>query len=275
MHPILTRKEALKIIHSKDGKLKVSMDLGKSLEEIEVKDGFALVRDQKVEVKAFEKIKDDVCFIIDENELKKCAMFSDETNFYYKLFPTSDWPTITLSSTPMHRHTKISPKKDTETKIFEVYPVKGKVLDTCCGLGYTSIMAAKHADKVHVFERDKNVIHVASFNPYSEELFTNKKIELRNADSYNEIHGFDDEYFDRIIHDPPTFRYSPELYSHDFYKQLYRVLKKDGILYHYAPAPKKTHGEVFYLRIVKALKTVGFKEVEYHEKSSGVRAVKK
>lgn len=272
--PIISINEARKILYSKEGELIISLDLGISKEKVLIKEGFVHIKSNKIPITDFKKVKDDVLYVVDENILKKAAMFSDKTQFYYKLFPTSDWPTLMLSSTPMHRYTKISPKKDTETKINELSPVKGVVLDTCGGLGYTAIMAAKTADKVIVFERDSNVIHMASFNPYSELLFNNPKIELRKEDVLDGITTLKNAAFDRVIHDPPTFKYSPDLYSKEFYKELYRVMKKDAILYHYAPSPHKTRGEEFQLRIVKNLKTIGFKEVTYHEKSSGVRAVK-
>lgn len=273
-YPIIAKKEAIRIFNSKNGELNLTLDLGKTSEKIQIKDGFAIIRDNKVPLSDFKTVKDDCLYVVDENILKKAAMFSDETQFYYKLYPTSDWPTIMLSSTPMHRYTHMSPKQDTETKIKEVSPVKGIVLDTCCGLGYTAIMSAKTADKVYVFERDPNVVHVASFNPYSEDLFNNPKIELKNIDVIEYMDEFNDNLFDRIIHDPPTFKYSPDLYSKTFYRELFRVLKKGGLLYHYAPAPHKTRGEEFHLQIVKGLKTVGFKDVMYSAKSSGVVARK-
>ncbi|HIH47563.1 TPA: SAM-dependent methyltransferase, partial [Candidatus Woesearchaeota archaeon] len=59
----------------------------------------------------------------------------------------------------------------------------------------------------------------------------------------------------------------------DFYKQLFRVLKKGCLLYHYAPAPGKTkdaRGREFHKQIIKGLKDAGFMGVEYHQESSGV-----
>lgn len=273
-YPIITKREATRIIHSLKGQVKITLDLGKTEENIEINEDYAIIRENKVPIADFKTTKDDCLYVIDENILKKAAMFSDETNFYYKLYPTSDWPTLMLSSTPMHRYVHMSPKKDTETKIKEVSPVKGIVLDTCCGLGYTAIMASKTAEKVYVFERDPNVLHVASFNPYSEELFTNKKIELKNIDVIDWTQEFSNNMFDRIIHDPPTFKYSPDLYSKEFYKELYRILKPGGILYHYAPNPHKTRGEEFHLKIVTGLKAIGFKEVTHSIASSGVVAKK-
>lgn len=279
MHPILTFKEAEQIIAAvkkvAERKITLSLDLGITQSVVEVKNNILYISKQELPLSALKKIKEGACYIIVKNELRQISFFSDETQMYYKLIPTTDWPTIALSSTPMHRHTKISPKEDTLTKIKEISPIKGKVLDTCCGLGYTAILSAKHAQSVDTFERDENVLRIAEFNPYSQELFENKKITLhREKNIAEEIKKFTYDYFDRIIHDPPTFKYSPELYTVDFYHQLYCVLKTGGILYHYAPNPHKTKGVLLYPKIIKKLEEAGFKNVEYHESSSGIRAEK-
>ena len=272
--PLLTKKEADKLINKKEGTASISLDLGMSSTIVLVKGGFVGIQQQKMPLSALQKIKENTCHVLENNALKQIAFFSDETSLYYKLLPTQNWPTITLSSTPMHRYSTILPKKDTELKIKEISPVKGMVLDTCCGLGYTSILSSKNAEKAVTFEKDKNVLRIAEFNPYSKELFSNEKIEIRQKNIFEEITQFEDSFFDRIIHDPPTFKYSPELYSGEFHAELYRVLKKGGILYHYCPCPQKTKNRKFYPRILKQLEEAGFKKVEYHEASSGVRALK-
>lgn len=271
MH-LLSKKEAEKVLGSK-GSMEISLDAGISLSEIYVGEDFVRIDDQKVPLQEFKKIKKNSYFFIENGHLKKLAFFSEESNFYYKLMPTKDWPTITLSSTPMHRWVLVSPKEDTLLKIKEISPVKGSILDTCCGLGYTAIVAAKEADEVYTYERDDYVVHIAKINPYSRELFSSKKIKLFNGDIVQIIRKLDRDFFDRIIHDPPTFKFSPELYSKEFYMQLYRVMKKNGILYHYAPWPHRK-GKPLYLRIIKNLKDVGFRDFKYKERSSGVIAVK-
>lgn len=270
---IITKKEAERIVRSKE-KVLISLNLGISTTIAYIKEGFVLIKDQKIPIPDFKKVKDDTCYLIEDNSLKKVALFSDDTNFYYKLVPTADWPTITLSSTPMHRHTQISPKQDTISKINEIKPIKGKIIDTCCGLGYTAIMASKNAEEVYTFEKDKNVLQIARFNPFSEELFNSKKIKIFEEDVCDGISKFRDGFFDRIIHDPPTFKYAPELYSKKFCLELFRVLKKQGIIYHYAPWPHKTKSRVFYPKIIRNLRECGFRNVQYSQRSSGVRALK-
>lgn len=273
MVPLISKKEAEKILSSKPGPLEVSLDAGLSLTKIYIREDYVEIEKEKIPLQEFKKIKENSYYIIESGHLQKLAFFSQESNFYYKLMPTTDWPTITLSSTPMHRWVLVSPKEDTLSKIKEISPVKGRVLDTCCGLGYTAIVSAKDADEVYTFEKDEYVAHVAKFNPYSQELFNNKKIRLFNGDINKIIYKLEREFFDRIIHDPPTFKYAIELYSPEFYKQLFRVMKKDGILYHYAPWPHRK-GKPLYLRIAKNLKEAGFRNARYSEESSGVAAQK-
>jgi predicted methyltransferase len=274
LHPIITYREAEKILKAKEKEVEISLDLGLTLSKVQIEGNSVVIAGNRIQIDALKKVKDNVCHFIEENELKKTALYSDETQLYYALVPTKDWPTIKLSSTPMHRHISVSPKEDTISKIHEIEPVKGNVLDTCCGLGYTAIVAAKKADEVYTFERDKNILLVASYNPHSQQLFSNKKIRIFEQDVFEGIEQFNDDFFDRIIHDPPTVTISPDLYSDEFYVQLFRVMKQPGILYHYSPNPGKLKGREFYRTIIKKLSAAGFRKIEYSDKSSGVRAVK-
>src|SRR3989344_3797678 len=273
MIPLISIKEAKKILSSKPGSLEISLDAGLSLTSISIGKDYVEIEKEKIPLEEFKRIKENSYFIIDSGHLKKLAFFSEESNFYYKLMPTADWPTVTLSSTPMHRWVLVSPKEDTLSKIKEISPIHGKVLDTCCGLGYTAIVSAQDAEEVHTFERDEYVVHVAKLNPYSKDLFTSKKIKLMQGDISQIIMKIQSNLFDRVIHDPPTFKYSPELYSNEFYRQVYRVMKKDALLYHYAPWPHRM-GKPLYIKIMKLLKETGFRNIRYSEESSGVIALK-
>lgn len=245
-----------------------------TIRDVEIKDGIVIIEGNQIPLKEFKDLKEQFCYYILNNDLHKVAMFSEESNFYYKLLPTGGWPTITLSSTPMHRYSKVSPKKHAGLMVKEISPVRGKVLDTCCGLGYTAIISSKNAEEVHTFEIDPYVQEIAKFNPYSQEIFASKIINVHIGDINEEIIDIQDGYFDRVIHDPPTPQYAQELYSLEFHKQLFRVMKNGGILYHYVPQPGKQKGNLLYPRIIRQLKEVGFKNVEYHESSSGIRTIK-
>lgn len=206
---------------------------------------------------------------------KKIQFFSEDTQLLYQLYGSP--ATLKISGVPMHRHIRMNPLQDTETKI-KVADPKGRVLDTCMGLGYTSIFSARKPEvkEVLVFERDPNVIEIAKLNPDSKEFFENKKIKLTNADVSEEIESLPSESFDIIIHDPPTFAISPDLYTLKFHGQLFRILKKQGRLWHYCPEPGKMSkkGSKLKERVMKQLKQVGFAKVNYDSASSGIIAIK-
>jgi len=287
--PVLTKKEAEKVIQSikKEQNLNkshflghffvlVSLDLGVSVEKIKFENGFLYLRDQIVSLSEFKNLKDETIYTIVENRLLAVELFDQKTNFYYKLKPTPDWPALMISSVPMHRFKNITPKKSAEEFVKQIDPVYGVVLDTCCGLGYTSILESiqKDCKKVIVFEKDLNVLKIAEYNPFSNSLFTNKKIELAEGDVFEKIKEIKTDSVDRILHDPPTTSFAPILYSEEFYYNLFRVLKKRGKLFHYCPNPKKTKGVVFWHSVEKKLHAAGFSNIKYVESASGLRAEK-
>jgi predicted methyltransferase len=69
--------------------------------------------------------------------------FDEKTKKFYKLIPTSTWPTLEISGIHMHRIKKVDPKTDTELKLKALGRIYGVVLDICTGLGYTAILAAR------------------------------------------------------------------------------------------------------------------------------------
>ncbi len=212
-----------------------------------------------------------------KNKEKKIQFFSEDTNLFYQLYPTNTIPTLKISGVPMHRYTGIDPLEDTNRKINSANP-KGFVLDTCMGLGYTAIYSAKKEDvkKVITIEKDLNVLKIVKLNSASIDLFENKKIEIINADVGEEIKKFKENYFDTIIHDPPTFIFAVDLYQPKFYLEMFRVLKRGGKLWHYAPNPGKlSDKKPLYLKIERRLKEAGFKNVIYDKNSNGVIAFKR
>jgi len=205
-----------------------------------------------------------VCFFIEESQVKKIHWFSEETNNFYKLVPTGmkSPPTFEISGIKMHIVKEFSPKEDTRRKIEAIAPIKGKVLDTCLGLGYTAMEAAKTADSVISCERDENVLKLLEWNPWSKPLLGNKKITVIHDDVEHRIKGFPDNEFDSIIHDPPRLTLSSALYSLPFYTELYRVLKRGGKLYHYTGSPgSKKRGIDLASNIMVKLKRLGFRNV--------------
>ncbi|MBE0695672.1 MAG: spermine synthase, partial [Anaerolineaceae bacterium] len=183
------------------------------------------------------------CFSLDDDgKLRKIQIFSEQTGRFYSLMPTRGAPTMLLSGIPMHRIKDIDPHQDTLLKIQTIKPVVGAVLDTTMGLGYTAIEAARTAAMVTTVELDPAVVILAAQNPWSHELFNNPKINQITGDSFDVISTFADGTFSRIIHDPPMFSLAGDLYSGEFYRQLYRVMKYNGRLFHYIGDLDSTSG---------------------------------
>ena len=266
---IISHIQAKQLVEANNKGLKeteLSLSLNKTLSKIKIQDNYFIFPDsQKLEESQLKKpIKDsDSCFLIRDNSLVKIQLFSDETNKFYKLVPTKDAPTIEISGIRMHATKDMTPMEDTRKKIESIAPIQGNILDTCMGLGYTAIAASKSADFVFTCERDENVIEIAKHNPWSEELFNNKKISILKADIFNEIKVLKNSMFDIIIHDPPRLSLSTLLYSLDFYRQLFRVMKKNGKLYHYTGNPGSKNRNVNLPgNVSRRLKQAGFRETE-------------
>ncbi len=68
---------------------------------------------------------------------------------------------------------------------------------------------------------------------------------FKKANILEGITKFSDNFFDCIIHAPPTFKLAPQLCSIDFYRKLYRTLKSKGKLYHYSPLLQRSKNKVF------------------------------
>ncbi len=168
---------------------------------------------------------------------------------------------------PIHRLS--SALQDTKDKVDFLNP-SGRVLDTCMGLGYTAILTAQRASQVITFEKDENVLFLAKLNPVSGALFSLPNIKIEKNDVVEGIKGFPPDYFDCILHNPPTFRLAPELYSHSFYRQLLRTLKIDGRLFHYTPFYKIRQGYNFAQKIAKNLKETGFRVLEISYQRRGI-----
>jgi hypothetical protein len=263
---VITKKEWDIITNEKkDSIFELKVDFG--LTKVQAhKTSSEIILGENIVISLNEKVKENFCYSVEGQTIAPIAYFSEITNRFYKLTPTNDWPTISISSVPMHKLN--SPKEDTEGKIGLLKPY-GTVLDTCMGPGYSAIMAASFAEKVITFEKDENVLAIAKQNPLSAALFSKENIEVRAKDVAEGIKEFKDGYFDCITHDPPTFKLAPELFGAGFYKELYRVLKNKGRLLHYAPLYKVSHGVDFPSKIKKKLTEAGFSVGEFSNKAGG------
>jgi predicted methyltransferase len=212
--------------------------------------------------------------VVEDGQAEKIQRFSELSNRFYSLMPTDRAPTLLISGIPMHRIKGIDPHRDTLHKIRALAPIGGRVLDTCTGLGYTAIEAARTAEKVITIELDPTVLEVAQLNPWSRQLFGHPRIEQIVGDSFEEIGSFDDGAFSRIIHDPPTFSLAGELYSGEFYRQLRRVLGRKGRLFHYIGDPNSRSGRNLTRGVSRRLQEAGFSRVFRKPAAFGVVALK-
>jgi predicted methyltransferase len=214
------------------------------------------------------------CFYVERGEIRKIQIYSEEWNRFYSLCPTERAPTMLLSGIPMHRIKGIDPIGDTERKMRTIAPVTGEVLDICTGLGYTAIAAARAASRITTIELDPIVLELCRFNPWSTELFDNPRIVQMVGDAAEAIATLADGTYSRVFHDPPTFKLAGQLYSGEFYGQLYRVTKRGGRLYHYIGDLDSTTGRVVTKGVVKRLQEAGFTRIERRGEAFGVTATR-
>jgi len=212
--------------------------------------------------------------VLEGGDLRKAQVFSELTNRCYALMATAGAPTVLNAGIPMHRIKDIDPTVDTRQKIRAIAPVAGTVLDTATGLGYTAIHAARWAAQVVTIELDPAMLDLARLNPWSGALFDSPNIVRTVADSFEQVRQFGDREFSRIIHDPPTFSMAGELYSGEFYRQLHRVLKPDGRLFHYVGDLSSKRGRNLARGVSRRLHEAGFERVARRPQAFGLLARK-
>lgn len=279
---LLTRPAARKILDAADRQadgVTASVDLGRTAKELPLDGGTVHLPDgQSLTVTALHEVVEnpDSVYTVLDDELEKVTWFSAETSKVYTLRATGGWPALEISGILMHRVKGTDPKADAESKIATIAPVRGHVLETCCGLGYTAILAAGTADRVTVYEIDPNVLDMARLNPYSQPLFRRGAgIEVRNENVAEAITGLPDGAFDAIIHDPPTLAVAGDLYGDEFYTELRRVLRSGGRLFHYTGDPgSRSRGQDLPGRVKQRLAALGFTRVRLEPEALGVSARK-
>ena len=255
----------------------VSLDLGLTTAEVAIEAADVRLPDgQRLAWEDVEAVSEARrgCFAVQDNAPHKIQVFSEATNRLCSLMPTSGAPTMLLSGISMHRIKGVDPQRDTRQKVKTIAPVVGRVLDTATGLGYTAIEAAKMAEHVVTIELDPAVLEVARLNPWSQALFENPEITQLVGDSFEEVHRFEDETFARIIHDPPAFSLAGDLYSGEFYRQLFRVLRPRGRLFHYIGDPKSKAGRSVARGAARRLQEAGFTRVVRRPEAFGLVAYK-
>ena len=258
--------------------VEVSPDLGISMVTVQVlQEGIHFPSGERVSWQQLEKIKksDVNCFLIEpDGSMRPIQVFSEATNRMCSLLPTKRTPSMLIAGFTMHRIVDIDPMQDTLKKIATLTPITGRVLDTATGLGYTAIEAAKTAEQVVTIELDPGAQEIARLNPWSRNLFDNPKIQQIMGDTYEVVPTFENDSFSAILHDPPVFSLAGELYSGAFYRELYRILKRGGKLFHYiGNLDSKSSGTVVR-GALKRLQESGFTRVVKRPEAFGVVAYK-
>jgi len=270
-------KTLLEARHHSRPHVRVSLDLELSRVEVNIQhDGAQLPQGDLLSWAVIGHIADheNACFRIQNGEAHVIQAYSEAYALAYSLYPTASAPTMLISGKPMHRIKGTDPHRDTLSKIAAIGSAQGFVLDTCTGLGYTAIEAAKTAALVTTIELDPAAQEIARQNPWSQGLFANKRIVQTIGDSAEVIIGIETASYNMIIHDPPMLSLGGELYSLDFYHEAYRVLKPRGRMFHYIGNPESASGATVTKGTMKRLSQAGFHVIIPKPAAFGVLAYK-
>lgn len=252
-------------------------DLGRTSIQVELEaDGVIFPDGERLDWASINKISQSEvnCYQLTPQGIAAIQVFSEETNRVCSLMPTRGAPSMLVAGFVMHRIKDIDPWQDTQRKIAAFAPVTGNVLDTATGLGYTAILAAQTAEAVTTIELDPGAQEIARLNPWSQELFTNPRISQMMGDAYDVVPTFENESFSRVLHDPPTFSLAGQLYSGVFYREIYRILKRGGRLFHYIGDPNSKASGGVTRGVLRRLQEAGFSRIIRHPEAYGVVAYK-
>jgi len=180
-----------------------------------------------------------------------------------KLVPTA-WgvPTFEIDGIKMLPTAKASPLDDARRKIALLAPAGKRLLDTCGGLGYFAACALDAGvARIDSFEKNPDVLWLRTLNPWSPDpQVTAGRLQLHHADIARALPGLADASFDAIAHDPPRFSIAGELYALDFYRQLARVLRRGGRMFHYTGTPNQvSRGRDLPREVAARLQQAGFR----------------
>jgi len=277
---VLSYYQANKILEARRGgrtSVRTSLDLGMTDTEVRLgADRVALSESVAVDWSAIELIArgEPMCFLVQDGAAEKIHRFSIAFNRPYSLMATTGWPTLVNSGFTMHRIVGIDPGRDTEEKLRALGAPRGRVLDTTTGLGYTAAAAGRTADEVITIEVDPLVLEIAALNPWSRDLFANRRITQLTGDSAALIEDFPDLAFTHVIHDPPTLRLAGDLYGGAFYRQVFRVLGHGGTLFHYVGNLESRQGAMVGKGVMRRLRESGFSRVTPKPSAFGVLATR-
>jgi len=257
--------------------VEVSPDLGlSSLEARLTGEGVRFASGELLTWDEVEKISrsEATCYVVGAEGVQPVQTFSEVTGRVCSLLPTAGAPSLLLSGFVMHRIKEIDPWQHAQRMLAALAPVSGAVLDTTTGLGYTAILAARSAASVTAIELDPGVEAIARLNPWSRELFANPGITRLMGDASEIVPDLPDGQFERIMHDPPALKLAGDLYSGAFYRELHRVLRRGGRLFHYIGDPQSKTGSSVTRGVLRRLQEAGFARVIPRAQAYGVVAYK-
>lgn len=268
-------QQALEAINKGLPSVRLSINLNISEQDFYLTNqSLVLDDDNKISVTQLKKItkKTQKIFLCRNKEI---TTLEDRSIGYYKLVPTDGAPLLEISGVKMHISKGVDPFTSASEMAQKAVRQGDKVLDCCSGLGYAAIAAQQlGASEVLSIELSPEVIGLRKQNPWSKGL-ENSSIKQLHGNSFELIKTMPANTFDAVIHDPPRFSLAGELYSEAFYRDVFRVLRRDGRLFHYTGNPhviKK--GSSFVDGVVRRLKSAGFKNVEKVAHLMGVSAEK-
>lgn len=240
-----------------------TVNLGRDRVEVKVAScsvdlaGFVVPIERLLEIAETEDDTTLVFFLSEGGSIHKVAFYRE--NRYYKLRNVGEGlaPTLEISGIHMHNIVGTDPWTDAARKLDAVRVGKGDVvLDVCTGLGYTASHAVLRGATVVTIEKDPAVLEVAEYNPWSR-LLAHPSVTVLLGDAFEVLDDLPSDFFDAVVHDPPTFRLAGELYSLEFYRKLRRILKKGARVFHYTGWPGKHRGLDLQSGVVKRLRMAG------------------
>ena len=165
-----------------------------------------------------------------------------------------------------HYHTKSGARLEAEKKFVEPSGLNRKLqtsglklLDVCFGLGNNTLAAFCATDgsqnrlDITALEMDKRIVRAAAeffksletdpvdwkkvlaeLYAHSSSITQNLSLSIHWGDARWLIQSLEAESFDIVFHDPFSSQHCPELWTVEFFQQLYRVMKPDGVLLTYS-----------------------------------------
>jgi predicted methyltransferase len=268
-------EEVVKALSSGATEFQLTLDFGLTTVRARLLGGRLVLGNSEVGLEDLAAVEEGFAYKVLGGRLVRLDLYADGR--YYKIKPTGPRtaPTLEISGIQMHRTVGVDPWTDSNLKVRALGPLRGaRVLDVCTGLGYTAIAEVLGgAASVVTVEVDPNVISLAQYNPWSRGL-EDPRVEVVLADATEFLGELEDGSFDAVLHDPPRISVAGELYSLEFYRELYRVLRPGGRLFHYVGEPGK-HSNVSYVKGVKRrLELAGFVGVTWVDYAKGFKALK-